>query len=125
MSKLRILVADRHPSTRSALRMLLRQQPDLDLAGEAADMAEVLGQIKVHNPDIVILHWEIVGQRLEMLLDLLELFEHPPAIVGLSVHEEDESTAKAAGLAGFTYKGAPPARLLEVIDEVSQSERQS
>ena len=35
---MRIIVADQEPSTRSALRMLLTAQPDMDLVGEAADL---------------------------------------------------------------------------------------
>ena len=96
MSKLRILVADRQRSTRSALGMLLAAQPDLELAGEAADLVELLGQVKAHDPDLVVLDWEMLEQRIELLLDLLGLFERPPAIVALSVRAENETAARGA-----------------------------
>ena len=119
-AKLRILVADRQRSARSALGMLLAAQPDLEFAGSAADMVELLSQIKANEPDLVVLDWDVIGQRIEILLDLLELFDKPPTIVGLSVHTEHEKAAKDAGVAGFARKGEPPRRLLEVIRQVSR-----
>jgi DNA-binding NarL/FixJ family response regulator len=117
---MRIIVADQEPSTRSALRMLLTAQPDMDLVGEAADIVELLSEIKANDPDLVILDWDVLGQRIEGLLDLLELFDKPPMIIGLSVHDENRKAAMDIGVAGFAYKGEPPERLLAVIREVQE-----
>ena len=117
---MRIILADHEPSSRSALGMLVAAQPDLELAGEAADLAELLTQIKAHDPDLIVLDWDVLGQRIEMLLDLLELFDGPPAIIGLSVHAASKKVAEEVGVAGLAYKGEPPERLLDVIREVSQ-----
>ena len=62
-AKLRILVADRQRSTRSALGMLLAAQPDLEPAGSAADIVELLSQIKANEPDLVVLDWDVLGRR--------------------------------------------------------------
>ena len=117
---MRIIVADQEPSTRSALRMLLTAQPDMDLVGEAADLVELLSEIKANGPDLVILDWDVLGQRIDRLLDLLELFDRPPTIIGLSVRAENRKAAMAIGVAGFAYKGEPPERLLAAIREVQQ-----
>ena len=119
MPKLRILIADPQRSARSALGMLLAAQPDLELAGEAADLAELLAEIKANDPDLVILDWDVLGQRIELLLDLLELVDAPPKIVGLSVRAENEEAARNAGVAAIAYRGEPPQRLLDVIRAVS------
>ena len=58
----------------------------------------------------------MLGQTIEILLDLLGLFDRPSAIVGLSVHAEHENADASA--AGFARKGEPPGRLLNVIREV-------
>jgi DNA-binding NarL/FixJ family response regulator len=118
---MRIIVADQEPSTRSALRMLLTAQPDMDLVGEAADIVELLSVIKADDPDLVILDWDVLGQRIDKLLDLLELFDKPPMIIGLSVHDENRKAAMDVGVAGFAYKGEPPERLLAVIRDVQES----
>jgi DNA-binding NarL/FixJ family response regulator len=118
---MRIIVADQEPSTRSALRMLLTAQPDMELVGEAPDIVELLSEIKANDPDLVILDWDVLGQRIERLLDLLELFDRPPTIIGLSVRAENRKAAMEAGVAGFAYKGDPPESLLAVIRQVQGS----
>ena len=118
---MRIIVADQEPSTRSALRMLLAAQADMDLVGEAADLVELLSEIKANDPDLVILDWDVLGQRIDRLLDLLELFHRPPTIIALGVHAEDRKVALDIGVAGFAYKGEPPQRLLAVIRQVQKS----
>ena len=117
---MRIIVADQESSTRSALRMLLTAQPDMDLVGEASDLLELLTEVKANDPDLVILDWDVLGQRIDKLLDLLELFDKPPLIIGLSVHDENRKAATVAGVAGFAYKGEPPERLLAVIRKVRE-----
>ena len=114
MSKSRIIVADRQRSARSAVGMMLAAQPDLEMVGEAADLVDLLAEIRAKHPDVVVVDWDVVGPRIEVLMELMELFDEPPAIVGLSVREEHEEVARGAGLAGFTCKGEPPDRLLKV-----------
>jgi DNA-binding NarL/FixJ family response regulator len=82
---------------------------------------ELLSEIKANDPDLVILDWDVLGQRIDKLLDLLELFDKPPMIIGLSVHDENRKAAMDVGVAGFAYKGEPPERLLAVIRDVQES----
>ena len=117
---MRIVIADQEPSTRSAIGMLLNAQPDMELVGEAADLVDLLSRIKSTDPDLVILDWDVLGQRIDALLDLLELFDAPPRIIGLSVRAENRQAAMEVGVGAFAYKGEPPARLLAVIREIGQ-----
>jgi DNA-binding NarL/FixJ family response regulator len=114
---MRIVVASQEPSTRSAIGLLIQSQRDLELVGTVADLMELLSRIKNSQPDLVVLDWEVLGQRIDTLLELLELFESPPRIVALSVHEAARATALSAGVAGFAYKGDPPGQLLQAIRE--------
>ena len=118
---MRIIVASDNKSTRDAIGMLIRVQSDLELVGEVEDIAELLSKIKSTGAPLVVLDWEVLGQRIDMLLDLLELFDDPPAIVALSVHEQ--ARADAAGVARFAFKGDPPDRLLEAIRTSAQERR--
>ncbi len=85
---MRIIVASDNKSTRDAIAMLVRVQPDLELAREAGDLAELLAQIKATESPLVVFDWDALGQRIDTLMDLLELFKEPPAIVALSVNED-------------------------------------
>ena len=50
----RVLVIDRDPRVRAALRQLLASEPGLEVCGEAADAAGALGQVAARFPDAVL-----------------------------------------------------------------------
>jgi DNA-binding NarL/FixJ family response regulator len=112
---MRIVVASEERSTRSAIGMLIGAQSDMELAGDVADIADLLANIKAEQPELIVLDWDMLGPRIETLLNLLELFDDPPGIVALSVHEESREAALAAGVAAFASKADSPERLLEAI----------
>ena len=122
--KMRIVVASEDRSASAAIGMLIDAQPDLELAGDVSDIAELLVKIKAQRPELVVLDWEMLGQRIETLVDLLELFEEPPSIVALSVHEDLRDAALASGVVGFAFKGDPPSRLLETIRALRRDKNQ-
>ena len=76
-----IIVASDNKSTRDAIAMLIRAQPDLELAGEAGDIADLLAKIKATKSPLVVLDWDVLGQRIDTLMDRLQLFDQAPAIV--------------------------------------------
>ncbi|MGB8769148.1 MAG: response regulator transcription factor, partial [Candidatus Korobacteraceae bacterium] len=51
----RILIADDHTIFRDGLRRLLEAEPELEVAGEAADGAEAVTQTRHLTPDILLL----------------------------------------------------------------------
>ena len=51
--------------------MLIRPQPDLELVGEAGGIADLLAKIKATESPLVILEWDVLGQRIDTLMDLL------------------------------------------------------
>ena len=55
MEKIKIIIADDHTIFRQGLRMLLAQEDDMEVVGEAADGIEALELAKKHNPDIILL----------------------------------------------------------------------
>lgn len=95
--------------------MLITAQPDLALVGDVGDMADLLRVIETKQPDLVVLDWDDFRSRIETAQQLLELFDEPPMIVALSVHENARTAVFDSGVAGFAYKGAPPSEFLNII----------
>ncbi|HEY6481132.1 MAG TPA: response regulator transcription factor [Streptosporangiaceae bacterium] len=50
-----VLIADDQDLVREGLRMLLEAEPDLAVAGEAADGAQALAQARVLDPDVILM----------------------------------------------------------------------
>ena len=72
---MRVLLADDQMKVRSALRLLLEQEPGLSVVGEAAEAKDLLAQVGTERPDLVLLDWELPDQGGAAILDL---HPHPP-----------------------------------------------
>jgi DNA-binding NarL/FixJ family response regulator len=60
---MRVFLADKQAKVRSALRLLLEQEPGLSVVGEAAEAEDLLAQVQRTRPDLVLLDWELPGFR--------------------------------------------------------------
>jgi DNA-binding NarL/FixJ family response regulator len=111
----RIVIAERQTVVRSALRRFLGQQPGLYVVGEAAEDQELLAQLEVACPDLVLLDWDLPGRPVADLIPALRRPDCQPAVIVLAVRPEPAQSALDAGAEAFVYKGESPKRLLTTI----------
>jgi DNA-binding NarL/FixJ family response regulator len=119
---MRILVADSQSNVRFALRVLLGQQPELEIVGEAVDAGALMSQTKTARPDLVLLHWRLQGLAAAELLAALRRICPSLRVVVLSAQPEARAAALAAGADDFVSKMDPPDRLLAAIQSVRHAE---
>jgi len=112
---MRILIADDQKCVRFALRVLLAQQPGVQVVGEAANGEALLAQASMVAADLALVDWEL--PRLAEAGGLPALHRSAPAlqIVVLSSRPGVRQAALAVGGAAFVSKGEPPECLLTVI----------
>ncbi len=112
-----VLLADDQSKVRSALRLLLQQQSDIDVLGEAVDATGLLDWVRVTCPDLVLLDWELPGRQpsADLLAALRTQCPHL-VVIALSGRPEARAAALAAGADAFVSKGDPPEALLAAID---------
>jgi len=112
---MRILIADDQERVRFALRVLLAQQPGVQVVGEAASGEALLAQAGAVAADLALVDWEL--PRLAEAGGLPGIHRSAPAlqIVVLSSRPGVRQAALAMGGAAFVSKGEPPERLLTVI----------
>ena len=116
---MRLLLADDQRKVRSALRLLLEQEPGLSIVGEAADSEDLLAQVKVSCPDLVLLDWGLPGQQPADMLSLLRQRCPHLLVIALSSRPEIRQDTLAAGVDAFVSKGDPPEQLLSALHAVS------
>lgn len=122
---MRVLLADDQAWLRSAMRLLLEQQVDVETVGEAADAQNLRSEALASRPDLVLLDWElpgiqVAGQRHALLNDLRR--ENPKLqIIVLSGLPESSRAALAAGANAFVSKADPPEQLLAALQKAKQS----
>jgi DNA-binding NarL/FixJ family response regulator len=120
---MRILLADDHREVLSALRLLIDNEPWLDVVGEATDVRSLLAATVELDPQLVLLDWELPGlPGCDVVQELLAR-RRELAIVALSGKVESERSAMRAGATAFVSKGDPPERLLDVLRFFDAGER--
>jgi DNA-binding NarL/FixJ family response regulator len=121
---MRVLVADDQAKVRSALRLLLEHQPDVEILGEAVDTMGLLDWVKAARPDVVLLDWELPGLPAVALLPLLHFYQPDLCVIALSGRPEASKPALEAGAYAFVSKGDPPEFLMKAIDGCRDSRAQ-
>ena len=112
---MRVLLADDQLPVRSALRLLLEQEPDFQVVGETADATGLLLAAAEKAPDLVLLDWELPGLPADQLLRLLQ-YERPSLkIIAMSSKPESRQAALNKGADAFVSKNEPPERVLAII----------
>jgi DNA-binding NarL/FixJ family response regulator len=89
MAKRKVLVVDDHPLIRQGLAMLINQQQDLEVCGEAEEAIAAMKNIEQTRPDIMILDISLKGpDGLELLKTIRATDPDLPVLV-LSMHDEN------------------------------------
>ncbi|HVW22704.1 MAG TPA: response regulator transcription factor [Opitutaceae bacterium] len=124
MKKLRLLLVDDQAMFREGLRLILVQQPDFEIAGEAGDGRAAIEAARRLRPDVV-----LMDLRMPLLggADATRaiLAERPGVrVIVLTTFEEDEEVFAAlrSGAAGYLLKASPSDRLCEAIRGAARGE---
>jgi YesN/AraC family two-component response regulator len=73
---IKVFIADDHPIVRQGLRQILRETPDIAVAGEAGSGAETLSEVSKNDYDVVLLDISMPGRNGLDILQQLKL-ENP------------------------------------------------
>jgi DNA-binding NarL/FixJ family response regulator len=118
----RLVLADRRPRVRFALRTLLERQPGIEVVGEAENVETLLAQSKSACPDVLLLDWRLAAKASVDLVTLLRRCCPNLYLIALSGRPEEQGEALAAGADAFVSKIDPPSRLLETVQSAHRAE---
>src|SRR4051812_17061016 len=118
-----VVLADDQALVRAGFRALLDAEPDIEVAGEAADGLQAVGLVREKRPDVVLMDIRMPG------VDGLEATRRIAAdpalaatrVVILTTFELDEYVFEAlrTGASGFLVKDTEPVELLRAVRAVA------
>ncbi len=117
MEKIRVLLVDDHALVRESLSHLIRGESDLEVVSTLPKADEVLGQVRMHHPRVIVLDIDMPGRSsFDVAREVLS--QHPEVrVLFLSAFHHDRyiEDALAAGASGFLTKDEPPSVLIHAI----------
>lgn len=120
MERSRILIVDDHPPLREALAARIGRQSDLQVCGEAADLAEALRLVASVRPDVVVVDITLKdGNGIELVKRLKSRDDRVRVLVW-SMHAESLYAERAlrAGALGYITKDQETNLIIEAIRRV-------
>jgi len=122
--KIRVLIADDHSLVRAGIRMLLEDQADIEVVGEAGGGCEVVEQAAQLQPDVVLM--DIAMNDLSGLEATAQITERLPQtrVLALTMHDREEYffAMLQAGALGYVLKESQPDELVAAIRAVHRGE---
>jgi DNA-binding NarL/FixJ family response regulator len=115
---LRVLIADDHALFRRGLQMVLKQEPDIEVVGEAEDGHEAVSRAQELMPDVILMDVRMPKRSgIQATQQIKDLMPHVKILMlTISDEEADLYEAIKAGAAGYLLKEIS-------IDEVADAIR--
>jgi two-component system response regulator NreC len=121
---IRVVLADSHALMRRSLRLLLDGEDDVEVVGEADDLASVVRYVEDDQPQVLLLDLSMPGGS--SVEAISQLRERVPATQVVALTMEDDPVfaqrAFAAGAIGFVMTERSDAELLQAIRSAARGE---
>jgi len=121
---IRVVLADSHALMRRSLRLLLDREDDVEVVGEADDLASVVRHVESDRPQVLLLDLSMPGGSSVETIGRLR--ERAPATQVVALTMEDDPVfaqrALAAGAVGFVMTERSDAELLQAIRTAARGE---
>ena len=121
---IRVVLADSHALMRRSLRLLLDREQEVEVVGEAGDLASVVRHVEGDRPQVLLLDLSMPGGSSVEAIG--QLRERAPATQIVALTMEDDPVfaqrAFAAGAIGFVMTERSDAELLEAIRAAARGE---
>ncbi|MGH8934254.1 MAG: response regulator [Egibacteraceae bacterium] len=126
MSMIQVVIVDDQPMARAGIRMLLKNEEDIEVVAEAVDGQDALTQARAQRPDVILMDVRMPGTdgvaatRTVVEEGLTAQSGQPIRIIILTTYDIDQAVYDAlhAGASGFLLKHVVPAEIAAAIRAV-------
>lgn len=122
---IKVFMVDDHALVRSGMRMILSNEVDIEVVGEAASGEEALPRIRQLKPDVVLCDLHLPGISGLEVTERLTRSQPSPRVIVVSVLEDGPLPRRLleVGASGYVGKGGDAAELLHAVRLVARGKR--
>ncbi len=119
---IRVFVVDDHAMMRAGTRLVLEQEPDITLVGEAATAAAAWEGVATWQPDLVVMDIGLPDESGIQLTRKVKARFPQIRVLGLTVHDDEGYVLELlkAGADGYIVKSSAAADLVSAIRQVME-----
>lgn len=120
----RVLIVDDHPIVRRGMAVLVGEQPDMEVCGEADGVDDALRLVKQTRPNVVIVDLSLGSGHGIDLIERIHAYNPHIRMLVVSVHDEELYAERSlrAGAGGYVNKQEATDRLVHAIRRVLDGE---
>jgi DNA-binding NarL/FixJ family response regulator len=119
---MRVLLADDQSWLRSALRLLLEHEGNIEVVGETGNASSLPSFVRQVRPHLLFLDWQLSGletdSKRRQLVDSLRAIEPNLYIVALTT-DDNVTACLLAGAAAVVNRAEPPEKVLAVLRQAA------
>lgn len=122
---IKVFIVDDHEIIREGLKMILKEESDIVVVGEASNGAQAIDKIRKVKCDIMLLDMNMPGRNgIDLLMDIKALRPKLHILV-LSIYPEDKFALKTlkSGASGYLCKDTALEELVVAIHKISTKGR--
>lgn len=123
--KIRVLVADDHAIIREGLRVMLGNQPDMEVVAVATNGREAIRLVNEYEPDVAVVDISMPELNGIEVIQQMMPSHRPVQVVVLSIHETKPYVYRAlkAGARGYLVKETAGVEVVDAVRAVYRGER--
>lgn len=115
---MRVLVADVNAITRRIIRLLLNSKSSYEIVGEVKDKEDLQTQVRILQPDLVILDSKLAGYDNLSLISTLSQLKNRPYLISMDGNPKAAAVALNAGADAFFLRSTSLRGLLCCLETV-------
>lgn len=118
-----VFLAEGERHVLEALHLVLEQQTDFEIIGEARSAESLLAHACKLSPDTILLDWNLPRFHPQRLIPALRECCPVAKLVALSVKPEHENLTREYGMDGFISKQLPPEAFLASLNVILEQSK--
>ncbi len=122
---IRVFIVDDHALVRTGFRLILGQQQDIEVVGEAESGEAALPQIRTLKPDVVLCDLHLPGISGLEVTERVVRGDYGSRVIAVSVLEDGPMPRRLleAGASGYVGKACDASELLKAVRDVARGKK--